>query len=251
MLVVPAIDLRSGKCVRWVKGDPRREVPFGDDPVEWALRWRDQGAKLLHVVDLEGALAGRPCNLKVFERIVRESGIPAQLGGGLRRPEDLRAAFAAGASRVVVSTKALEDGGFLRLAVDEHGPERVVVSLDVGKAGLVVSGWTRSARSNLPAARMNSERPGVLGPVIEALSANGVRRVVVTEVDLDGTMGGPKLDAAVEVAGAGLRVLVAGGIGTLDHLRKISELGAEGIEGAIVGMALYEGRFRLDEALAL
>ncbi len=232
MIVIPAIDLRGGRCVRLVQGDPRRERRYHEDPAEAALRWIRAGARWLHVVDLDGAFAGRPVQLEVVAAIVRlasAAGVQVQAGGGLRTERDIAAALDAGVRRVVVGTAAHALPGHL---LHRYG-ERLAVAVDARAGGLAVQGWRRVRRTD---------------PLIVArrLAACGVRRFVYTATARDGTLAGTDLEGLRRFLAAvsPLPVIAAGGVARAEELEALRALG---VEGVIVGRALYEGR--LDPAL--
>lgn len=229
MLVIPAIDIRAGRVVRLQQGDRRREQVYGDDPVRWALRFRDLGASWLHVVDLDGAFQGRPMHLALVREIAA-LGIPVQLGGGFRSVESIEAGLATGASRIIVGTAARALGAALA-GFGEH----VVVSLDARGGRVAVEGWERQTAV------------GVDGLARELRDA-GVRRFIYTDIDRDGMLAGPNLDAlAAFVRTAGVPVIAAGGVsGPAD----LDAAAAAGVEGVVVGRAVYEGRLDLRDALA-
>jgi phosphoribosylformimino-5-aminoimidazole carboxamide ribotide isomerase len=231
--VLPAIDLRAGRCVRLVQGDPGREEVFGDDPVAVARRWVDEGAEALHVVDLDGAFAGSPRQLSLVAAIAAAADVPVQVGGGLRAEADVAAALAAGAARVVVGTRALEEG-FLRRLLERWGPERVLVGLDARGDRLAVAGW----RQELPVGVEEAAR---------RLRTWGITTVVYTQVLRDGTLQGPDLEGLGRVRRAGLCVVVSGGVGSAADVRAVARAGACGV---VLGRALYAGRITLAEARA-
>lgn len=237
MILYPAIDIRGGRAVRLVRGDFDREIAYDADPVDAARRWSGQGARFLHVVDLDGAREGRPLNLEHVRRIAEAVDVPVQLGGGLRAAEDVEQAFGAGAERVVLGTKAQQDPELISELVSRHGG-RIVASVDARGARVSVSGWT--------------EETGI-DPVelVGALGELGVSRIVFTPVDVDGTLAGPALDALRRVAGeTGAELIYSGGIGSLDDLRALAALRLPNLGGAIVGRALYEGRFEVAQGQA-
>jgi phosphoribosylformimino-5-aminoimidazole carboxamide ribotide isomerase len=236
----PAVDMLGGKAVRLEQGDFARQKVYGADPLVAARRWVEAGARRLHVVDLDGARDGRPVNLDALTRITEALPVPVQYGGGLRRAEDALGALAAGAAHVVIGTAAVTDPGVLEQLIAE-APERVAVAIDVREGRVATSGWVERTELRAPEA-------------VAALADQGVRRFVYTSIDVDGTFGGPALDAFAEVvgsdtaAGAGAEFLYSGGIGSLDDLRALSALGLDRLVGVIVGKALYEGRFTIAEA---
>lgn len=237
--LLPAIDLRGGTVVRLRQGDFGRETAYGDDPVGLAGTFADAGARWLHVVDLDGARAGEPRQLPIVGSIVArvQGRARVEVGGGLRTPEAVAAALAAGADRVAVGTAALRDHAFAAAIVDRHGPEAVVASIDVRDGLALGEGWRRGA-SGLPAA-----------DALAGLADAGVRTFEVTAIDRDGALEGPDLAllrALVEL-GRG-DIIASGGIASMDDLLAARALGCA---GAIVGRALYEGRVGLADALAV
>jgi phosphoribosylformimino-5-aminoimidazole carboxamide ribotide isomerase len=236
----PAIDILGGSAVRLVKGDFAAKTVYDEDPLSAARGWTQAGAHHLHVVDLDGARSGEPVNLEHLARIAA-LGVPVQYGGGLRSLEALDGALAAGAERVVIGTAALTDPGLLERALERHGPERIVVSVDVRAGEVSIEGWTKAA--GVGAAE-------VFATLIEA----GVRELAYTNVDRDGMLGGVSFDELVGVAKAASQghLIYSGGIGELADLERLAQLrvqaGLEGLTGVIVGKALYEGRFTIPEA---
>lgn len=236
MLLYPAIDIRGGQAVRLLQGDYARETTYDADPVDAATRWADEGARFLHVVDLDGAKAGEPQNLGAVRRIAAAVGCPIQVGGGLRDPESVAAVLEAGADRVVIGTAALRDPKFLDAAIAAHG-ERIVVSVDTRGGKVSLSGWTETSDVEAPAAVME-------------LSERGVQRFLCTAIEVDGTMEGPAIRQLNEIAAATpAQVIASGGVGDLSHLEELARDTAPNIEGAIVGRALYERRFTVTEAV--
>ncbi len=232
-VVYPAIDLMAGRAVRLRQGDPARATAVGDDPVEVGRRWSREGAAWLHVVDLDGALAGEPRHLDLIGRLCATCGIPVQVGGGLRRLDDLRAVFTAGAARAVLGTAALA-GDLLPRAVEAFG-ERIAVALDAQDDMVVVSGWQQvSGVSTFDAAAR--------------VAAAGAPRLIYTSVARDGMLGGIDRDGLRRLVSiAGVPVIASGGVATTADVRAAR---TEGAEGVIVGRALYDGRLTLAEALA-
>jgi phosphoribosylformimino-5-aminoimidazole carboxamide ribotide isomerase len=238
MQLVPAIDLRDGRVVRLLQGDYERETRYADAPLAVAQRYRDAGARWLHVVDLDGARAGRPVNLHNLRRIAAEFDVPVQYGGGLRDAQSARAALDAGARRVVIGTAAFAVPSVLDELLAEH-PHRVAVAIDVRGGRVATGGWTEVTDREPPTA-------------VEQLAARGVTCFVYTDVDRDGTLDGVAAEAFARLseAAGGRAVLYSGGIGTLAHLRALAALGVPNLAGAIVGKALYEGRFDVSQARA-
>ncbi len=233
MILYPAVDILDGRAVRLVRGEFARETRYFDDPVDAARAWLEAGARALHVVDLDGARAGKPVNLDLIRSIARLADVPVQVGGGMRSLEHVSAALD-GASRVVIGTAAYRDPSFLDAAVSSFS-DRVAVGVDVRGGRVSAAGWTQDTGLEPLAA-------------IERLAGQGVSSFVYTNVDVDGMLTGPDLVEARAVASAVSGSLVwSGGVGTLDHLRALAELP---LEGVIVGKALYEGRFTVAEGQA-
>jgi phosphoribosylformimino-5-aminoimidazole carboxamide ribotide isomerase len=234
----PAIDIRDGRAVRLLRGDYEQEIAYDADPAEAARRWVAGGARRLHVVDLDGARAGRPVNIAAVERIASAVEVPFQAGGGLRDTESIETMLRAGAERVVLGTAAIRDQGLLRAALDQHG-EGIVVSVDAREGRVAMHGWTKSSdTAAVDALRM--------------LTEEGVGRFVFTPIDVDGTMAGPDVKALRAAAAATESELIySGGVGEIDHLRRLAAAAPPNLDGVIVGRALYEGRFTVSEAQAV
>jgi phosphoribosylformimino-5-aminoimidazole carboxamide ribotide isomerase len=236
----PAIDILGGSAVRLVKGDFDAKKVYDEDPLAAARGWVEGGARFLHVVDLDGARSGQPVNLDHL-RLIASLGVPVQYGGGLRSPEALDQALAAGADRVILGTAAFTDAGLLERALETHGPERIVVSVDVRGGEVAIEGWTKAAEAGVR-------------EVLEMLIESGVRELAYTNVDRDGMLGGLSFEDLIWVARAAEHghLVYSGGIGDLDDLRRLAtlrrEAHLESLTGVIVGKALYEGRFTIAEA---
>ena len=234
MILYPAVDILDGQAVRLVQGDFDERTVYRDSPLEAALAWVDGGARALHVVDLDGAKEGGPRNLEAIRAICERAGVPVQVGGGMRRRQDVEAALEAGAARVVIGTAAYRDPEMLGEVLDEHA-DRVAVAVDVRHGRVSAAGWTEDTGLEPLAA-------------IERLGAGGVRTLVYTNVDRDGMLEGPDVEEARRVADAVEGALVwSGGIGDLTHLEALAGLP---LDGVIVGKALYERRFTVAEGQA-
>lgn len=240
VILYPAIDVRDGRAVRLVQGDYDREIAFDSDPLDAALRWVEQGAQALHVVDLDGARSGAPVNIEHVARICDAVDVPVQAGGGLRQAGDVAAVLSAGAERAILGTAALSDPALVEGLAAEHG-ERIVVSADARGGSVAVEGWKH-------------ETDVSSADVIADLAGRGVRRFVFTPVEVDGTLAGPGLEglraAATAAANAGCELIYSGGLGTIEHLRELATLQLRSLTGVIVGRALYEGRFTVAEGEA-
>jgi phosphoribosylformimino-5-aminoimidazole carboxamide ribotide isomerase len=237
VILYPAIDIRDGHAVRLVEGDYDRETIFDADPLDPALRFADAGVHILHVVDLDGAKAGEPVNLEVIRRIADAVPFPIQVGGGLRNADCVANVLRAGVERVVIGTAAMRDPEFLDAMLKEHG-ERVVVSVDARDGKVSLAGWTETSDVDVADA-------------VADLTARGVERFLFTPIEVDGTLAGPGFDQLARVAAAtSAAVIYSGGVGTLDDLKRLRAEAAPNVEGVIVGRALYDKRFSVDEALA-
>ncbi len=238
MILLPAVDILDGKAVRLTRGEFDQSTVYDADPLEAARRWAAEGARSLHVVDLDGARQGAPVNIEHVRRITAELPIPVQVGGGLRTIGAVRDAVQAGAARVVIGTAAYQDIDFLDAAIAEFD-DRVVVSIDAREGHLAGAGWTE--QTDIP-----------IEAVIEQLGARGVRRFVYSSIERDGMLGGPDLDGARRVAEA-VRGTYAysGGVSSLEDLRSLLELRQVNLNGVIVGKALYERQFALADGQAV
>ena len=233
MEVIPAIDLRGGKCVRLYQGDYSRETVFSDDPVEVARRWQELGAGRLHIVGLDGAAEGGLCHAALVGDIARSVGISLQLGGGIRTIEAIEQVLGLGVERAILGTAAIDDHALVAMACHRFG-ERIVVSIDARDGYVSTHGW--QVKSRVTSVEL-----------AEQMAALGVRRFVYTDISRDGTLMEPNFDSIAELLQkTDLPVIASGGISTLAHIRKLAELG---VEGAIVGRALYTGDIDLKQAL--
>ena len=234
MILYPAIDILDGKAVRLTKGDFDEQTVYRDSPLEAARDWVRAGARFLHIVDLDGARTGSPRNLHHVEEITQELSVPVQVGGGLRSLPAVRDALRAGAERVILGTAAYTDIDFLDDVLGAFR-ERVVVSVDTRGGNISTSGWQETTQ--MPA-----------DSVIERLQNRGVRSFVYTNVDKDGMLEGPDLDEVRRIASVVRgRFLYSGGIGSLEDLVALNALRQVNLGGVIVGKALYEGRFTVQE----
>ena len=238
MRLYPAIDILGGSAVRLVKGDFEASTVYDEDPLHAARAWAEAGARFLHVIDLDGARHGEPVNLAQLERIARALEVPVQYGGGLRSAAAVAGALNAGAARVIIGTAALRDERLLRSVIATHGPERVLVSVDVRDGRAAAAGWTE--RSELGAQ-----------DAFARLQERGVEHLIYTSVERDGMMSGPDLAELQRLAATVRgRLTYSGGIGTLADLEALAGIGGGSLEGVIVGKALYERRFTIAEARA-
>ena len=234
MEIIPAIDIRGGKCVRLYQGDYSQETVFSEVPVAVALRWRAQGAQWLHIVDLDGAAFGEPKNIAVVEEIINAGGLLIEFGGGVRQEWVVEELLAKGVSRVILGTVAIENHELVKTFCHRFG-EAVVVGLDARDGKMAIHGWRKdTAVDSLDLGR----------EMVEA----GVRRFIYTDIKRDGTLSEPNFEMVGElVAELNVPIIASGGISKLEHLQKLKKLG---VEGAIIGKALYTGDIDLREAIA-
>ena len=236
MRIYPAIDIKDGKCVRLLRGNFDDMTVYGDDPVETAKKWESQGGEYIHVVDLDGAVKGHGANADIISRICSAVNVPVQTGGGIRTMEDIEAKLACGIARVIIGTKAVSDADFVREAVNRYG-DRIVIGIDAKDGMAAVEGWEKT--SDIPAVELGRKMAEI-----------GVKTIVYTDIATDGTLAGPNTAAMREMADAvralGTDVIASGGIGSIEH---IVSLVPTGVEGVIVGRALYTGAADLAEAI--
>ncbi len=234
MQVIPAIDIKDGAVVRLFKGDFAQSTVFSHDPVETARGWQEQGAALLHVVDLDGTARGNSRNLSVVAAVTAALDIPVQMGGGLRDLASIEQAVAAGVARIVLGTAALEQPELVAKACARY-PGRVVVALDARNGKVTTHGWQQESAVDM-------------FDLAHAMVEKGVSRFLYTDVERDGTLSQPNFQATGALAQAvPVPVIASGGVASLEHLTRLTTLG---VEGAIVGVALYRGAFTLPTALA-
>ena len=236
MQIIPAIDLLDGHCVRLHQGDYDQVTRFSDDPVAQALDWQRQGAQRLHLVDLDGARTGQAVNDQVVKAITAALNIPVQLGGGVRTAARAEELLACGLDRVILGTVALEQPALVDDLAGRH-PGRVVVGIDARNGKVATRGWIEESSTEATA-------------LAQRFAASGVAAIISTDIATDGTLAGPNLNALRAMAEASsVPVIASGGIGTLEHILSLLSLAPLGVEGVIVGRALYDGRVDLAEAL--
>ena len=237
MILYPAIDIQGGRCVRLFQGRMEEATVYGDDPAAMARRWVDEGAGALHVVDLDGARNGRPQNVDEVLAIRSAVAVPIQVGGGLRSHEAAAAYLEAGIERVVLGTRAAVDADFLAELCAAH-PGRVAVGIDARDGRVALKGWTEII-------------PLEADELARRVENIGASAIIYTDIARDGTLTGPHVEAVAAVArGVALPVIASGGVATVEDLRSLKALAADGVEGVIVGKALYEGTVSVAEALS-
>ena len=236
MEIIPAIDLKGGRCVRLFQGDFQQETVFSHDPVAVALGWQAQGAPRLHLVDLDGAMGGRPTNLSVIKAIVEALDIPVQVGGGIRNEDAAAALFSAGVERVVIGTAAVEKPSLVNYLCHQYGGESVVVAVDARDGLVAIKGWTES--SEVTALELAAQ-----------MAELGVGRLLYTDISRDGTLTSPNFPTNAElVEKTGLKIQASGGVSNLQHVQQLLKTG---VEGVIIGIALYQQTIGLKEALEI
>ena len=235
MIIYPAIDLRGGRCVRLRQGRPENETVYSDDPVQMAQRWVSQGASWLHVVDLDAALGKASANQAAVKAITESAGAPVQFGGGLRSIEAIEAAFSLGVRRVVIGSAAVSNPALVMRAVARYGTDAVAVGIDSQAGKVAVHGWQETTGIDAISLALKMRTLGIV-------------RIICTDVARDGMLQGPNVDALRRIAKrSGLKIIASGGVSSLADLRALAAI--PGIEGAIVGQALYTGAFTLSDAL--
>lgn len=235
MLIIPAIDLKDGQVVRYTQGRLNKKV-YSDDAVEVALNWQRQGAKYLHLVDLDGAMTGVQKNLTIIKRIIQAVRIPVEAGGGLRDLAAIKKLAAIGAKRVIVGTKAIEDIHFLEEALRQFG-NKIALSLDASGKKLGVYGWSSASKAGLDS-------------VLKKLRNLNLKTIIYTDITRDGTLQGVNLSRVKDILkSTSIEVIISGGVSSLTDIQKLAKLKTPHFKGVIVGKALYEHKFSLQEAI--
>lgn len=236
MLVIPAVDIKDGRCVRLYRGEMDKETVYFQKPVEAARHWENEGATLLHVVDLDGAVMGRPVHRDEVAAICAVPGLKVEMGGGLRSLEAIEQAISWGVERVVIGTAAHTDLEFLRSVCRKY-PGRVVVGIDARGSRVAIKGWKEM--TSVEAVRLAADS-----------EAAGAARIIYTDISRDGTGLGLNIDGTLSIARAvKIPVIASGGVTSLDDIRRLREVEKEGVEGVVIGRALYSGAFTLREAI--
>ena len=238
MIIFPAIDIRGGKCVRLFKGDFQQETVFSDSPADMARKWQAQGAEYLHLVDLDGALAGSSQNLAAIKEILQVVDIPTELGGGIRSMEQIDKLLAMGITRVILGSVAVKNPDLVREACTKYG-ERIVVGIDAKDGIVAVEGWGES---------------GNIGVVelAKKMKDAGVKTIIYTDISRDGTLSGVNVEATVKLAQeSGVKIVASGGVKSLDDINALKKQEAVGIEGVIAGKSIYMGKLDLAAAIKI
>lgn len=233
MRIYPAIDIKDGQCVRLLQGRFSDVTVYGTNPAETAKRWEDEGGEFIHVVDLDGALKGTGVNESAIKEICKAVSVPVQTGGGIRTMEDIEAKFNCGINRVIIGTKAVSDSEFVKRAVDKYG-ERIVIGIDAKDGMVAIEGWEKT-----------SEFTAV--EFAKKMTQIGVKTIVYTDIATDGTLQGPNICAMKEMCeNVGADVIASGGVGSIEHIKALVPTG---VEGVIVGRAIYTGNVDLADAI--
>ncbi|MBI1909254.1 MAG: 1-(5-phosphoribosyl)-5-[(5-phosphoribosylamino)methylideneamino]imidazole-4-carboxamide isomerase [Deltaproteobacteria bacterium] len=235
MILYPAIDIKEGKAVRLTQGEFAKVKVYFDNPLEAARKWVAAGAEWLHVVDLDGALSGEPKNTSFLEAILQSVSVPVQIGGGIRNEEIAEIYLTLGAGRIVIGTAAIEDPDLIQVLCEGY-PDRVAVGIDAKEGKVAVKGWRETSDQTAIALAQHCEEVGAT-------------QIIYTDIQRDGMMSGPNFEALEKMREAvGIEIIASGGISSLEDLKRLKEIG---IEGAILGKALYEGKIDLKEALKI
>lgn len=234
MDIIPSIDLRDGKCVRLYQGDYNQETVFSDDPLDVALKWQSMGAPRLHIVDLDGAASGEILNIQIIRNITQAMLIPVQLGGGIRHIETIETLLKSGIERVILGTAAVENPGLITKVCQRYR-DSIIVGIDARQGIIATRGWVKETGLTAP-------------ELAKSMVKTGVRRFIYTDIERDGTLTEPNFAAIADLIDEiGQPVIAAGGIASINHLKMLKKLGAE---GAVIGKALYTGDIKLKQAIS-
>ena len=238
MIIYPAIDIRGGRCVRLTEGRFDAETVFADDPAEMALKWAGLGAEFLHLVDLDGALAGEGKNVPVIERILQSVSIPVQLGGGIRNLETIEKLLSLGVTRLILGSAAVKNPVLVEEACKKY-PGHIAVGIDAKNGEVAIEGWGKG--SGVAATELAKK-----------MAAYGVETIIYTDISRDGMLSGVNVEATAALARAcGVPIIASGGVASIEDIRRVKAVEADGVQGCIIGKAIYTGAVDLQEALAL
>ena len=238
MIIYPAIDIRGGRCVRLTEGRFDAETVFADDPAEMALKWAGMGAEFLHLVDLDGALAGEGKNVPVIERILQSVNIPVQLGGGIRNLETIEKLLALGVTRLILGSAAVNNPQLVEEACKKY-PGHIAVGIDAKNGEVAIEGWGKGS--------------GVVATELaKQMAAYGVETIIYTDISRDGMLSGVNVEATAALARVcGVPIIASGGVASLEDIRRVKAVESDGVQGCIIGKAIYTGAVDLKAALAL
>ena len=238
MIIYPALDIRGGRCVRLTEGRFDAETVFADDPAEMALKWVGMGAEFLHLVDLDGALAGEGKNVPVIERILQSVNIPVQLGGGIRNLETIEKLLALGVTRLILGSAAVKNPQLVEEACKKY-PGHIAVGIDAKNGDVAIEGWGKG--SGVAATELAKQ-----------MAAYGVETIIYTDISRDGMLSGVNVEATAALARAcGVPIIASGGVASLEDIRRVKAVESDGVQGCIIGKAIYTGAVDLKAALAL
>ena len=238
MIIIPAIDLKDGKCVRLLQGDMDRVTVFSDDPAEIALKWEDKGAQLIHIVDLDGSFAGSPKNKEVIEKILKSINIPIELGGGIRDLSTIDQYISTGVGRVILGTVALESPRLVKEACKLH-PGKILAGIDAKDGCVAVRGWTEVTQKKAVDAA-------------KELEGLGVAAIIFTDIKRDGMQTGPNIESTKQLAqSVNIPVIASGGVNTITDIENLLKIEEDGVTGVIVGRAIYAESLILEDAIRL
>ena len=238
MIIYPAIDIRGGRCVRLTEGRFDAETVFADDPAEMALKWAGLGAEFLHLVDLDGALAGEGKNVPVIERILQSVNIPVQLGGGIRNLETIEKLLSLGVNRLILGSAAVKNPQLVEEACKKY-PGHIAVGIDAKNGDVAIEGWGKG--SGVAATELAKK-----------MAAYGVETIIYTDISRDGMLSGVNVEATAALARAcGVPIIASGGVASIEDIRRVKAVEADGVQGCIIGKAIYTGAVDLKAALAL
>jgi phosphoribosylformimino-5-aminoimidazole carboxamide ribotide isomerase len=238
MIIIPAVDIKDGRCVRLLQGRKDAETVYSDDPVQMAKKWESQGAELIHVIDLDGAFQQHPQNSDAIKKTVEQLDIPVQVGGGIRNEKTIRQYIEIGVERVIIGTEAIKNPKLVKKACKAF-PEQIVVAIDARRGMVAVEGWTQTT-------------PMKAIDLAKRFEDCGVAAINFTDIDRDGMQTGPNIEETRRIAeDISIPVIASGGVSTIDDIKNLLPLNAMGITGIIIGKALYSGSLDLKEAIAL
>jgi len=238
MLIIPAIDIKEGKCVRLREGQFSETEIFSNDPITVAMRWVDKGAQLLHIVDLDGARYGKLTNISLLEQIIKKVNIPVQVGGGIRSYKEARKLIDLGASRIILGTILWENKSLVKSLFNEFR-EKIIAGIDAREGYVAIKGW-------------QSVTPVVALRFAKEMAKLGAKRIIYTDIKRDGTLIGPNIDNIEKMLkNVNIPLICSGGIASLEDIKKLKRFETKGLEGVILGKALYKGNILLEEALEL